>query len=97
MFNADVSSISTISWQSAGRHVAPLGPIILILSQPVFDLTPHNNFVPTHDLPHSRQAYHYTIRMLTKNLVETELPGGSGGNSGSLISRDDIVNVLCYY
>jgi hypothetical protein len=44
-----------------------------------------------------KRAYHYTIRLLTKNLVETELPGESGGNSGSLISRDDIINVLCYY
>jgi hypothetical protein len=44
-----------------------------------------------------KRAYHYTIRLLTKNLVETELPGESEGNSGSLISRDDIVNVLCYY
>jgi hypothetical protein len=28
------------NWQSAGRHVAPLGHIILIPSQPVFDLSP---------------------------------------------------------
>jgi len=28
------------SWQSTGRHVTPLRHIILILSQPVFVLTP---------------------------------------------------------
>jgi len=54
--------------QTAGRHVAPLGHIILIPSQPVFALSPICNkyqfyslwFDPTgalaHDLPHLRQA-----------------------------------------
>jgi hypothetical protein len=31
---------SSLKQQSAGRHVAPLGHIILILSQPVFALSP---------------------------------------------------------
>jgi hypothetical protein len=54
-------------------------------------------FRPTISRTRGKRAYHYTIRLLTKNLVETELPDESGANSGSLISRDDIVNVLCYY
>ena len=69
-------------------------PLCCVLSGEATD----TNFVMTHDLrTQGKQAYHYTIRLLTKSLVETELPGESGGNSGSLISRDDIVNVLCYY
>ena len=36
----DFYSASSLKQQSAGRHVAPLGHIILIPSQPVFDLTP---------------------------------------------------------
>jgi len=33
-------STSSLKQQSAGRHVAPLGHIILIPSQPVFALSP---------------------------------------------------------
>jgi hypothetical protein len=52
MFNATVNNSSVIMWwsvllvfdatekQSTGRHVAPLGHIILIPCQPVFALTP---------------------------------------------------------
>jgi hypothetical protein len=36
----DFYSSSSLKQQSAGRHVAPLGHIILIPSQPVFALTP---------------------------------------------------------
>ena len=36
----DFYSASSLKLQSADRHVAPLGHIILILSQPVFALTP---------------------------------------------------------
>ena len=36
----DFYSASSLKQQSAGRHVAPLGHIILIPSQPVFALTP---------------------------------------------------------
>jgi hypothetical protein len=36
----DFYSASSLKRQSAGRHVAPLGHIILIPSQPVFALTP---------------------------------------------------------
>jgi len=36
----DLYSASSLKQQSAGRHVAPLGHIILIPSQPVFTLTP---------------------------------------------------------
>jgi hypothetical protein len=36
----DFYSASSLKQQSAGWHVAPLGHIILILSQPVFSLTP---------------------------------------------------------
>ena len=36
----DLFSASTLKQQSAGRHIAPLGHIILIPSQPVFALTP---------------------------------------------------------
>ena len=36
----DVYSASLLKQQSAGRHVAPLGHIILIPSQPVFALSP---------------------------------------------------------
>ena len=36
----DFYSASSLKQQSAGRHVAPLGHIILILSQPVFALSP---------------------------------------------------------
>ena len=35
----DVYSASSLKQQSAGRHVAPLGHIILIPSQPVFDFS----------------------------------------------------------
>ena len=35
----DFYSASSLTQQSAGRHVAPLGHIILILSQPVFALS----------------------------------------------------------
>ena len=35
----DFYSASTLKQQSAGRHVAPLGHIILILSQPVLALS----------------------------------------------------------
>ena len=51
----DSYSASSLKQQSAGRHVAPLGHIILILSQPVFALIPscfilseeatHTNFI----------------------------------------------------
>jgi hypothetical protein len=37
----DFNSASSLKQQSAGRHVAPLGHIILILSQPVFALSPY--------------------------------------------------------
>jgi hypothetical protein len=43
-------SASSLKQQSSDRHVAPLGHIIPIPSQPVFALT------RTHDLPHSRRA-----------------------------------------
>jgi hypothetical protein len=36
----DFYSVSSLKQQSAGRLVAPLGHIILIMSQPVFTLTP---------------------------------------------------------
>jgi len=36
----DLYSASSLKQQSAGRHVARLGHIILILSQPVFALSP---------------------------------------------------------
>jgi hypothetical protein len=36
----DFYSASSFKQQSAGRHVAPLGHIILILSQPIFALSP---------------------------------------------------------
>ena len=36
----DFYSASSLKQQSASRHVAPLGHIILIPSQPVFALTP---------------------------------------------------------
>jgi len=36
----DFYSASSLKQQSAGRHVPPLGHIILILSQPVFALSP---------------------------------------------------------
>ena len=36
----DFYSASSLKQQSADRHVAPLGHIILISSQPVFTLTP---------------------------------------------------------
>jgi len=36
----DLNSARSLKQQSAGRHVAPLGHIILILSQPVFALSP---------------------------------------------------------
>jgi hypothetical protein len=36
----DFYSASSLKQQSADRHVAPLGHIILILSQPVFALSP---------------------------------------------------------
>ena len=36
----DFYSASSLKQQSADRHVAPLGHIILIPSQPVFALTP---------------------------------------------------------
>jgi hypothetical protein len=35
----DFYSASSLKQQSAGRHVAPFGHIILILSQPVFTLS----------------------------------------------------------
>jgi hypothetical protein len=66
-----LSSISAISWQSAGRPVAPLWHIILIPSQPVFALTPHTKFVPTPELPHSRKASLISggVCILNKNKV----------------------------
>jgi hypothetical protein len=36
----DFNSVSSLKQQLAGRHVAPLGHIILIPSQPVFALSP---------------------------------------------------------
>ena len=36
----DFYSASSLKQQFMGRHYAPLGNIILILSQPVFSLTP---------------------------------------------------------
>jgi len=36
----DLCSASSLKQQSAGRHVAPLGHITLIPSQPVFALSP---------------------------------------------------------
>jgi hypothetical protein len=36
----DLYSARSLKQQSAGRHVAPLGNIILIPSQPVFALSP---------------------------------------------------------
>ena len=36
--HAELDFYSASSQQSAGRHVAPLGYIILILRQPVFDI-----------------------------------------------------------
>jgi hypothetical protein len=37
----DFYSASSLKQQSAGRHVAPLGHIVLIPSQPVFALSPY--------------------------------------------------------
>jgi len=37
----DLYSASSLKQQSAGRHVAPLGHIILIPRQPVFALSPY--------------------------------------------------------
>ena len=37
----DFYSASSLKQQSAGRHIAPLGHIILISSQPVFAVTPY--------------------------------------------------------
>jgi hypothetical protein len=36
----DFYSANSLKQQSANRHVAPLGHIILILSQPIFALSP---------------------------------------------------------
>jgi len=36
----DIYSASSLKQQSVGKHVAPLGHIILITSQPVFALSP---------------------------------------------------------
>jgi len=36
----DCYNVSSLKQQSAGRHVAPLGHIILIPKQPVFNLYP---------------------------------------------------------
>ena len=36
----DFHSASSLKQQSAGRHIAPIGHIILIPSQPVFALSP---------------------------------------------------------
>ena len=65
----DLYSASSLKQQSAVRHVAPLGHIILSLGQQVFALSHYccvligeatNTGVRTHDLPHSRQhANHY--------------------------------------
>jgi len=41
----DLYSASSLKQQFAGRHVAPLGHIILILNQPVFDLSTYINFI----------------------------------------------------
>jgi hypothetical protein len=40
MLSLVLYSASSLKQQSAGRHVAPLGHIILIPSQPVFALSP---------------------------------------------------------
>ena len=37
----DFYNTSSLKQQSADRHIAPLGHIILIQSQPVFDLSPY--------------------------------------------------------
>ena len=36
----DCYNVSSLKQQSAGRHVAPLGHIILIPKKPVFNLSP---------------------------------------------------------
>jgi hypothetical protein len=41
----DFNSASSLKRQSADRHVAPLGHIILIPSQPVFALPPYEQYV----------------------------------------------------
>jgi hypothetical protein len=41
----DFYSVSWLKQQSAGRHVAPVGHIILIPSQPVFALSPIDPWV----------------------------------------------------
>ena len=38
--HAELGVASSLKQQSAGRHVAPLGHIILISSQPVYALSP---------------------------------------------------------
>ena len=38
--HADFYSASSLKQQSTGRHIAPLGHIILITNQPVFALSP---------------------------------------------------------
>ena len=43
--NLDFYSASSLKQQSAGRHVAPLGHIILILSQPVCGEATNSNFI----------------------------------------------------
>jgi hypothetical protein len=48
--HAELDFYSAISskQQSAGRHVAPLGHIILIPSQPVFALSPNHSLTPVY-------------------------------------------------
>jgi hypothetical protein len=66
----DFYSASSLKQQSANRHVAPLGHVVLIPCQPVFDLSPwwcvlsgeatnlwfDPIWVRNHDLQHSRRA-----------------------------------------
>jgi hypothetical protein len=49
--------------QSTGRHVAPLGQIILIPSQPVFALSPHCCLL-------SKEATHFIVFGLTRPGLE---------------------------
>ena len=59
--NLHFYSASSLKQKSAGRHVAPLGHIILIPSQPICGEATNSNFIVfgltrTHDVLHSRRA-----------------------------------------
>jgi hypothetical protein len=55
MLNWYLYSASSLKQQFAGRHVAPLGHIILIPSQPVFSLSRRNKWDESFDAHHSNE------------------------------------------